>query len=318
MSNSDHTDHVHKELLWAEKRLEVIFERNAAGIFVVDDNRYIIMVNQRFCNIVGYGKEELIGQHACFLHTSTASCMEFRRYFLDAQNGLQVKVEYVVGKKGGDRIWVELFGSKIELDETHNGVIWSIIDISERKAAEEIIRNLAFYDTLTGLTNRRLFDDRISVQIANKKRSNSYGAVLFLDLDNFKSLNDSFGHRVGDAFLVEVARRLLSCVRGIDTVSRFGGDEFVVLVNELNRDKKVAEEQVSVIARRILAKLREPYLLTLDNGNAEARTIEHVSAASIGISLFGKEDDEEGAVLHRADEAMYLVKNSGKNNYAIR
>jgi diguanylate cyclase (GGDEF)-like protein/PAS domain S-box-containing protein len=312
----DHRDDVHEELLWAKKRLEIIFEHNAAGIFLVDDNRDIIMVNQRFCDIVGFTKKELIGQNACYAHISQESCKAFGKYFREAKDGLEVKLEYFVRKKGCDGIWAEFFGSKIELDKGRHGVIWSIIDISERKLAEKTINNMAFYDTLTGLTNRRLLEDRLSLMIANKKRNSHYGAVLFLDLDNFKILNDTFGHQAGDAFLIEVASRLLSCVREVDTVSRFGGDEFVVVIDGLAEDKKNAEKEILSCAQIILSKLNEPYQLDLTGNDRPSGTIRHLSSASIGISLFNQNDKKE-IVLDRADRAMYLVKGSGKNNIII-
>ena len=314
---SDHRDDVQTELLWAKKRLEIIFEHNAAGIFVVDENRNIIMVNQRFCDIVGFTKEELVGQNACIAHVSQESCNVFGKYFLEAKDDLEVKVEYFVRKKGCDGVWAEFFGSKIELDEERNGVIWSIIDISERKAAEETIKKLAFYDTLTGLTNRRLLEDRLSLMIANKKRNDNHGAVLFLDMDNFKTLNDKFGHQAGDDFLIEVASRLLSCVREVDTVSRFGGDEFIVVIDGLDQDKELAENEILRCARKILGKVSEPYMINLSGNDKSADTIEHLSSASIGISLFSQNDESKDSVLDRADQAMYLVKKSGKNNITI-
>ena len=313
---SDHRDDVQEELLWAKKRLEIIFEHNAAGIFLVDDNRDIIMVNQRFCDIVGFTKEELIGQNACFAHISQESCKAFGEYFMEAKEGREVKLEYFVKKKGCDGVWAEFFGSKIELDEERNGVIWSIIDINERKLAEETIHNLAFYDPLTGLTNRRLLGNRLSMMIANKKRNRHYGAVLFLDLDNFKSLNDKYGHQAGDVFLIEVASRLLSCSREVDTVSRFGGDEFVIVIDGLSQDKENAEKESLGFARKVLSKLNEPYIINLPSNDRPTDTIRHLSSASIGISLFGK-NDKKDIVLDRADRAMYLVKESGKNNIIV-
>ena len=313
---SHHRDDVHKELLWAKKRLEIIFEHNAAGIFLVDQNRDIIMVNQRFCNIVGFTKEELIGQNACFCHISQESCKVFGEYFAKARDGEEVKLEYFVKKVGCDGVWAEFFGSKIELDEGKYGVIWSILDISERKLAEETIKNMAFYDPLTGLTNRRLLEDRLSMIIANKKRNSSHGAVIFLDLDNFKSLNDKFGHQAGDAFLIEVASRLLSCVREVDTVSRFGGDEFIVVIDGLAEDKKNAEKEILIPARKILSKLNQPYLITIPGNDIPSDTIKHLSSASIGISLFNK-NAEKDIIIDRADRAMYLVKESGKNNIIV-
>ena len=314
---SSHREDVYEELLWAKKRLEIIFEHNAAGIFVVDEDRNILMVNQRFCDIVGFSKEELIGQNACFAHISEESCRDFGKYFLEAKSGAEVKVEYFVRKKDSDGVWAEFFGSKIQLDEDRYGVIWSIIDISERKSGEETIKKMAFYDTLTGLANRRLLLDRLSLVIANKKRNTNYGAVLFMDLDNFKILNDKYGHYAGDAFLIEVASRILSCVREADTVSRFGGDEFVVIIDGLDQDKEIAKKEISKCARKILNKLSEPYIINLSGNDGHVESIEHFSSASIGISLFNESHENHDIIIRRADKAMYLIKRTGGNSITI-
>ena len=305
---------VSKELLWAKKRLESVFEANAAGIFVVDENRDITMVNQRFCDIVGFTKDELVGQNACFAHVSPESCLAFRKTFLEAKNGAQVKIEYFVRKKGCAGVWVEMFGSRIDLDETHEGVIWSIVDISERKAAEEAIKNLAFYDPLTGLVNRRLLEDRLSVMLSNKQREGHFGAVMFIDLDDFKALNDDFGHQVGDAFLKEVASRLLSCVRRGDTVARIGGDEFVIAIEELGQSPDVAEREARRIAEKALVALSEAFVFTAGDAASDTHAQQsHTTTASVGVALFNRPDDTRDAILRRADQAMYRAKNAGKN-----
>lgn len=307
-------DTIEKELVLAKKRLESIFECNAAGIFVVDENRDIIMVNQRFCDIVGFSKEELVGQNACFAHISQETCQAFREYFLKAKNEGRSKVEYFVRKKGCDGVWVEMFGSPIELDENHQGVIWSILDISERKNSEETIKNLAFYDSLTGLVNRRLLENRLEEMLASKKREKTHGAIFFLDLDNFKLLNDTFGHLAGDTFLKEVAYRLLSCVRTVDTVSRFGGDEFVIIVNGLHSAKQKAKEEAYCIANKILEVLAKPYNIAEPTNNTFSQDIMHHSTASIGLTLFKEANDTCDTLFRRADKAMYQAKKAGKNN----
>ena len=305
---------IEKELILAKKRLESIFECNAAGIFVVDENRDIIMVNQRFCDIVGFSKEELVGQNACFAHISQETCLAFREYFLKAKNEGHSKVEYFVKKKGCDGVWVEMFGSPIQLDETHQGVIWSILDISERKAAEETIKHLAFYNPLTGLANRRLLEDRLDIIIERKKREKTHTAILFLDLDNFKPLNDTYGHAAGDTFLKEVASRLLRCVRTVDTVSRFGGDEFVIMVDGLHKIQKKAKEEAQNIANTIIEALRNPYCITRIKEDTSVENLVHHSSASIGCVLFKQEDTTSDTLLRKADNAMYNAKKSGKNS----
>lgn len=305
---------VEKELLLTKKILASIIEGNAAGIFVVDEFRDIVMANQRFCDIVDYNKEELIGKNACYLHISQESCEEFGKTFIEAKNLGNVKIEYFVRKKGYTGVWVEMFGSPIELDDTRKGVIWSIIDISERKKAEETIKNLAFYDALTGLVNRHLLEDRLKMIIDNKQREESSVAVFFLDLDNFKPLNDTYGHQAGDLFLKEVASRLLSSVRTIDTVARFGGDEFVIIVNGLNQTKTTAKIEAQLIANKILETLSAPYFIdTSAVENKLPTTIKHHSTASIGFTLFTEDDKNSDLLIRRADQAMYQAKESGKN-----
>jgi diguanylate cyclase (GGDEF)-like protein/PAS domain S-box-containing protein len=186
-------------------------------------------------------------------------------------------------------------------------------DITERKKAEELVRNYAFYDTLTQLANRRLLNDRLGQAMASSKRSGRYGAVVFLDLDNFKPLNDTYGHDMGDLLLIEVANRITRCVREIDTVARFGGDEFVVMLSELDEDKEISREQAGIVAEKIRIMLAEPYLLTRKlNGNAES-TVEHHCTASIGVVLFINHKFSPEDILKWSDIAMYQAKDDGRN-----
>lgn len=189
----------------------------------------------------------------------------------------------------------------------------TVRDITKRKQIEEQVRLLAFYDTLTGLPNRRLLDDRIAQTLAAGKRSNLYGAVMFLDLDNFKPLNDTHGHAVGDQLLVEAGRRLKNCVREIDTVARFGGDEFVVMLSELNIDKEQSLSQARFVAEKLLAALSEPYRLTIRNAGATDTMIEHRCTTSIGVVIVHAHDDTPEEIIKHADIAMYRAKEAGRN-----
>jgi diguanylate cyclase (GGDEF)-like protein/PAS domain S-box-containing protein len=186
-------------------------------------------------------------------------------------------------------------------------------DITERKQMEEQVSNLAFYDALTQLPNRRLLHDRLDQSIAACGRSGNYGALIFLDLDNFKPLNDSQGHAVGDLLLVEVANRLKNCVRDADTVSRFGGDEFVVMLHELDHDKTVSASQAGLVAEKIRLALSRPYLLTINPNEGEKGLIEHLCSASIGVTLFNHQDACHEDILTWADTAMYQAKEAGRN-----
>ncbi len=169
---------------------------------------------------------------------------------------------------------------------------------------EQTVYQLAYTDTLTGLPNRRLFQDRLEHAIALAHRTGLYGAILFLDLDNFKTLNDTKGHGAGDLLLIEVAKRLRACVRESDTVARLGGDEFVVILDDLANDEKAAAAQAAMIAQKISASLNRPYLLD---------RLTHNCSCSIGAALFSKGNESAEELLKRADTAMYQAKHAGRN-----
>ncbi|MDD2335130.1 MAG: GGDEF domain-containing protein [Geobacteraceae bacterium] len=186
-------------------------------------------------------------------------------------------------------------------------------DITERKNAEEQVRKLAFYDTLTQLPNRRLLLDRLGQAMAASKRSGHYGALMFLDLDKFKSLNDTHGHGMGDLLLIEVAHRITRCLREVDTVARFGGDEFVVMLSDLDVDKNQALEKAGIVAEKIRVTLAEPYLLRrVQEGDVET-IVEHRCTSSIGVVLFVRHDASQDDILKWADMAMYQAKTDGRN-----
>lgn len=178
--------------------------------------------------------------------------------------------------------------------------------------ATEQLRNLAFFDALTLLPNRRLLNDRLSHSLASSARSAYYGAVMFLDLDNFKPLNDQYGHAVGDLLLIEVAHRISACLREIDTVARFGGDEFVVLLTELSAIQHESIMHAYVIAEKIRIALEKPYLLVFQQ-DGQAVRFEHRCTSSIGVALFKGHEDDYDAILVHADEAMYQAKHEGRN-----
>lgn len=190
-------------------------------------------------------------------------------------------------------------------------------DITKRKQTEEEIRKLAFYDSLTNLPNRHLLNDRLVQTLAICRRNGLYGALIFLDMDNFKPLNDKYGHGAGDLLLVEVARRINGCVREVDTVARFGGDEFVVVLSGLNVDKTESAKQATGVAEKICVALREPYLLKIwHDGKAEI-TIEHHCTSSIGAVLFIDHEANAEDILRRADMAMYQAKEAGRNQIKL-
>jgi diguanylate cyclase (GGDEF)-like protein len=190
------------------------------------------------------------------------------------------------------------------LDTDHRSVVVTHVDVTERKMAEDKIQLLAFYDNLTGLPNRRLLYDRLQRALAASARSKREGALLFIDLDNFKHLNDLYGHNVGDAMLVQVAQRLNGCVREGDTVARLGGDEFVVLLENLHEKPEEAAATAKIIGQKILAILHRPYQLADQ---------QHLASASIGVTMFLSHRDSIDELLKRADIAMYQAKTAGRH-----
>ncbi len=186
-------------------------------------------------------------------------------------------------------------------------------NITERKQTEEKIRDLAYYDSLTGLPNRRLLQDRLDVGLAASRRLGQHGALMLLDLDNFKPLNDEQGHAVGDLLLIEVARRLTGSVRELDTVARLGGDEFVILLGGLNADPATARVQAMTVAEKIRNALSEPYRLSIGHDDESTEWIGHHCSSSIGVVLFLGRETAGQKLLKQADAAMYQAKAAGRN-----
>lgn len=211
--------------------------------------------------------------------------------------------------KDGRRVYVR-WANKVLLDPDGrpSGVSCFGQDITESRRAQELIRNLAFFDTLTQLPNRRLLLDRLHQALALSARNGRYGALLFIDLDKFKQLNDTHGHDIGDQLLVEAARRLQACVREGDTVARLGGDEFVVMLEELEAAQDAATLQAETVADKIVEHLGLPYRLG---------TIEHRASASVGVVLFHDKEPAMDELLKRADLAMYQAKAAGCNTWRL-
>ncbi len=213
--------------------------------------------------------------------------------------------------KDGRLIWGEVMSKP---DRNAQGDIIGYHGITrettERKRLEEQVRQLAFHDPLTHLANRRLMLEHLDQAMSASKRSHRHGALLFLDLDNFKPLNDAHGHGVGDLLLIEVGERLKTCVREADTVARFGGDEFVVLLCELATQHDEATAQAAAVAEKVRTRLAEPYVL---QAAPSAPAIGHQCTASIGVAVFHGRDESQNSVIDRADAAMYQAKEEGRN-----
>ncbi|MBC7573804.1 MAG: diguanylate cyclase, partial [Herminiimonas sp.] len=220
--------------------------------------------------------------------------------------------DLMIERPDGSLTLLEIFGSPVMDDQ---GQVWaslvSFSDITDRRQMEDQVRQLAFHDTLTNLPNRRLLSDSLKRAIVASKRSRKYSALLFFDLDNFKLLNDTHGHEVGDLLLIEAANRLKHCVRESDTLARFGGDEFVAMTNDLDADEFDARTHAGLFAEKIRASLATTYVLTVTREGQSKMTFEHRCTASIGVVLF--QDYQAGSedLLKCADIAMYQAKVAG-------
>ncbi|WP_220636276.1 diguanylate cyclase domain-containing protein [Georgfuchsia toluolica] len=240
--------------------------------------------------------------------TVNQECIDNRRQSFE--------VEYRMKCKDGSWKWILGRGKALQRDAQGHAIrmIGTHVDITERKRNEEQVRQLAFYDLLTRLPNRRLLNDHLNQAMAASKRSGRYGAVMFIDLDNFKPLNDTHGHDVGDLLLIEAADRLMGCVRETDTVARFGGDEFVVVLIELDVDKAKSTTEARHVSEKIRAAMAAPYLLAIRSNKNAATIIEHRCTASIGVALFINHEASPDDTLRNADNAMYQVKEAGRNS----
>ena len=305
-------DKITRTLRESENRYRLLVENSPVSIHEIDMAGRVATMNRAGLLMRG-GKEEWEVRGTLYLDAVSAEDRErIGALLARAYVGERSDFEFIAEGPGG-----KVLKSCFVPIRNKRGIIEKLMgiteDITERKRTEEQVRKLAFYDTLTQLPNRRLLIDRLGQAMAASKRSRCYGAVMFLDLDNFKSLNDSHGHDVGDLLLIEVAHRIARCLREADTVARFGGDEFVMILLELHGDKQQAMEKAGIVAEKIRAVIAEPFMLACKQERGATGTVEHHCTASIGVVLFfGHEEAPEG-LLKWADMAMYQAKAHGRN-----
>ena len=321
------TDNTARKLIEAEQKVlgqklrdyqfytRSLFESNIDALMTCDLLCIITDVNKQMELLTGCTRDELIGA-------------PFKNFFTDperAEAGINrvlsehkvTDYELIARARDGRKTVVSYNGATLyDRERRLQGVFAAARDITERKKMENQIRQLAFYDPLTGLPNRRLLDDRLHQAMSASKRHKFYCALMFIDMDNFKTLNDTHGHALGDLLLIEVAQRLKSCVRDTDTVARFGGDEFVVMLSELDTDKSASTAQAHLMAEKIHTSLSDPYQLTIRQEDGTDTNILHHSSASIGVVTFFDHKGDAEEIFKWADKAMYQAKEDGRN--AIR
>lgn len=275
------------------------------AMLVTDAHSVILQVNRAFTENTGYTAEELVGRTPPLLKSGRHDA-DFYRAMWETINRTGVWQGEIWDRHNDGTVhpkWLTISAVK-DADGVVTNYVGSHFDITARKQAEERIKELAFFDQLTGLPNRTLLLDRLRQALAATSRSGSYGALLFIDLDNFKTLNDTLGHDTGDMLLKQVAQRLTLCVREGDTVARLGGDEFVVLLAGLSPREGDAATGIETVAEKIRGTLNQPYQLSNSH---------RYSTASIGVTLFRGDLSTVDELMKQADLAMYKSKAAGRN-----
>jgi diguanylate cyclase (GGDEF)-like protein/PAS domain S-box-containing protein len=275
------------------------------GIIVTDAGARILRVNHAITEITGYGAEELVGQTPLVLRSGRHDDAFFEAIDASVRRDGHWQGEVWERRKSGEIYpnWMSVTAVKSD-DGAVTHFVSTRYDVTERKAAEDEIKYLAFFDPLTRLPNRRLLQERLRQAVAVNAVAPRHGALLFIDLDNFKSLNDTLGHDQGDLLLQRVAQRLSSCVRECDTVARLGGDEFVVMIEDLSARIEEAVGQAESIGGKLAARLNQRFLLGSHKYNC---------TPSIGVTLFGGRHESIEELLKQADLAMYQAKAAGRN-----
>lgn len=275
------------------------------GMIVTDASRAILRVNSAFEKITGYRAAEVHGQTPLILLSSEHDGASYKTIWRTVEQGRFWQGELWNRHKSGRiyPVWQSI-SAVVSPDGSVSHYVIAFSDVSQRKEAEEKIRSLAFFDPLTQLPNRRLLIDRLGHALTAASKHHHHGALLFLDLDHFKVLNDTEGHDTGDMLLVEISRRLRNCVRQVDTVARLGGDEFVIMLENLSDSDSGAVEQAGIVGHKILEAVSHPFSL---------KGRDYHGTLSIGITLFDGSKQSVEDLLKRADVAMYQAKSGGRN-----
>jgi diguanylate cyclase (GGDEF)-like protein/PAS domain S-box-containing protein len=303
------TDRSKEAIRQSEESERLLLHAAGEGIFGVDATGQVTFINPAALHILGFSEEEMLGQsaHALIHHSHedgsnypVEDCPMYASYTKATENRM---TDEILWRKDGSSFPVEYSSMPITKDGKVMGAVVTFKDITDRKQAEEKIRQMAYHDSLTGLPNRKLFSDRLGIALAQAQRNQKKVGIALLDLDNFKDVNDTLGHAVGDLLLQATAERLNAVLREGDTVARFGGDEFVLILPDL----QVIEDAIPV-AQKIVDSFRKPFLI-------DAHQL--VVTTSIGIAVYPNDGTDEGILLKNADIVMYQAKQAGGARYHL-
>ncbi len=282
--------------------MSMVFKNASEGVMITAPDTTIISINAAFSEVTGYTEDEVIGNRASMLRSNRQDELFYAHMWQEINRFGQWQGEIWNRNRAGEDYleWLSVAAVKDSNGKVSHYVgIFS--DITSEKESEERLLYLAHYDQLTGLPNRILFNDRLHQAIAQAKREQLQTAVMFLDLDGFKTVNDTLGHNSGDELLRQVAQRLTACLRAVDTVARFGGDEFTIVITAIE-----GNEDVIRVAKKITQEISRPY--EIDGVQASVTT-------SIGISFYPNDGEIPNQLVQRADNAMYHAKRHGKNHH---
>lgn len=304
-----------RDLRESEAFFRQLFEQHNSIMLLIDYQALVIVdANIAASKFYGYPIEILRGMKVSKINAQSESEI------------LPLRQQAIIGVGSKFVLEHRLANNEIRTVEAHistvshenKNLFFSIIhDITEQKQSDEKILHLALRDHLTQLPNRHLFYDRLSQSMLASKRSGRYVALIMLDLDNFKQVNDNYGHVVGDSLLKVAAARLKMCVREVDTAARFGGDEFVVVLNELDSDEAISTSQALTVAQNILNALSLPYVLAVSGNDGLPAVVGHNCTASIGVAIFINNEASHEEIMKCADAAMYQAKDSGGNSIRV-
>ena len=292
-----------------EQRIAAISFESQEGMVVTDANGIILRVNQAFTRLTGYSAKDAAGKTPALLSSGRYDKAFYLRIWATLKEKRYWQGEMWSRRKNGKihADWLTI-SAVMSPDGTATHYVGSFSEITQNKAVEAEIHRLAYYDPITRLPNRRFLLDRLEDAIAASRRSGRHGALLFLDLDNFKTLNNTRGHSIGDLLLVEVAERLKASVREDDIVTRLGGDEFVLLLENLSRNEQEASIQAGLVGEQVRDAIATPYML---------KDVEFICTTSIGISLFHEDEVTVDDLLKHADLAMSQAKKAGRNSFCF-